>query len=180
MTQLITKRLLLRKPERTDAPDIQRLANHPVVGGNTLNIPYPYPAGAAGEFLTRVAESWANGDNYSFAVTRREDSTFIGMTGIHGTGHNRAELGYWIGEPFWGQGYATEAARRVIQFGFEAMALNRIQANYFTHNPASRRVMEKAGMTFEGVLRDYYLKNGAYVDVGVCSILRREYIISTP
>ncbi len=175
MTQLTTARLLLRQPTLSHVADMQRLANHPAIGGNTLNIPYPYPDGAAEAFVNKVSDQWGEGGNYSFAVTRREDGMFIGMAGIHPTGHDRAELGYWLGEPFWGQGYATEAARRVIQFGFEEMRLNRIYANYFTHNPASRRVMEKVGMTFEGVLREYYIKNGAYVDVGVCSILHREY-----
>ena len=74
-----------------------------------------------------------------------------------------------------GLGYMSEAARRVIQFGFEELGLNRIYAGYFTRNPTSRRVMEKAGMTYEGTYRQNVLKWGEFVDVGACAILRSEY-----
>ena len=80
-----------------------------------------------------------------------------------------------LGVPFWGHGYMTEALKRLIQYGFEEHNLNRIDANYFIFNPASGRVMEKAGMTFEGVLRQRFIKDENTIDVGVCSILREEW-----
>jgi RimJ/RimL family protein N-acetyltransferase len=88
---------------------------------------------------------------------------------------NHAELGYWIGVPYWGCGYATEAARAMIQYGFDVLKLNRIQASHFANNPQSGRVLRKIGMQHEGCLRQHYLKWGEYVDSKVYGILRSEY-----
>lgn len=74
--------------------------------------------------------------------------------------HDRAEMGYWIAVPHWNNGFTTEAARRVIDFGFEALTLERIFAQHFATNPASGRVMMKAGMHYEGSLRHHIKKNG--------------------
>lgn len=173
---LETERLILRKLMLADAPNIQEQANNPLLAQNMISIPYPYPDGAAEQFLREVAlPDWEAGKEYIFAMIRRADDTFMGVIGIELQGNDRAEVGYWVGEVFWGNGYATEALKRVIQFGFEEMHLHRIQAMYFSFNPASRRVMDKAGMTFEGVLRDYLCKGDKYISVGVCSILRREW-----
>ena len=84
----------------------------------------------------------------------------------------RAELGYWIGRPYWNQGYCTEAARAVLDFGFEQLGLNRIYASHFTRNPASGRVMQKLGMTHEGRLRQHVRKWDAFEDVEVYAVLR--------
>lgn len=169
---LASERLILRRLELTDAPLIYDYMNEREIAANTMLIPHPYPAGAA--------EDWINGthqsDDYSFALIRKADNLFLGACGIGSdTSHKRAEIGYWLGKPFWGQGYMSEAARRVIQFGFEELDLNRIQATYFTYNLASRRVMEKAGMTYEGTLRNYVMKWGEFMDMGMCSILRADY-----
>ncbi len=180
MEILETERLVLRKPRLTDAADIEQHINHPHIAQNTLRIPYPYPPGAAAAFLRDAAlPGWDSGNDIAFAITRREDGQFLGVISLHRQRHNRAEMGYWLGVAFWNQGYATEAVRRVIQFGFEEMGLHRIQAEYFTHNPASRRVMQKAGMAFEGVLRGYLTKgDGHYVDVGMCAILRTDITLA--
>lgn len=169
---LASERLILRRLELDDAPLIYDYMTEREIAANTMLIPYPYPAGAA--------EDWINGthqsDDYSFALIRKADNLFLGACGIGSdTSHKRAEIGYWLGKPFWGQGYMSEAARRVIQFGFEELDLNRIQATYFTYNLASRRVMEKAGMTYEGTLRNYVMKWGEFMDMGMCSILRADY-----
>ena len=89
--------------------------------------------------------------------------------------HDRAELGYWIGVPYWGQGYATEAGREVVRYGFEDLALNRIYAFHFVTNPASGRVLQKIGMRYEGKRRQHTLKWGEYLDNEAYGILRSEY-----
>ncbi len=169
-----TARLLLRAPQMDDAQDIERLAGAYEIARMTLNIPHPYPQGAAVKWLKQML----NPDEprgYSFAVLLH-DQTFIGMTGIHPhTIFSRAEIGYWMGVPYWGKGYMSEAARRVLQFGFEELDLRRIQATYLTENPASRRVMEKIGMTYEGTLRSYVQKDGEDKDLGMCAIVREEW-----
>ena len=96
--------------------------------------------------------------------------------GIHpAPEHDRAEVGYWIGKPFWGRGLATAALRLLLQFGFETLQLNRIEAGHFDYNPASGRVMEKAGMRFEGVRRQYVWHRDRYKDVRWYAILREDY-----
>ncbi len=173
---LETDRLILRRLELSDAPVIQELAGTREVAEMTLLIPHPYPDDAAEPFIRSTWESAAAGKEFTFAITRKADALFLGIISIHGNPtHNRAEIGYWIGVPYWSNGYATEAAKAVIAFGFEKLNYNRIHAGYFTKNPASRRVQEKAGMTFEGVLRQDVIRWGIYQDHGMCAILREEY-----
>jgi RimJ/RimL family protein N-acetyltransferase len=88
---------------------------------------------------------------------------------------SRAEIGYWIGLPYWGQGYTSEAARHMVDYGFAERGLNKVYATYFVLNPASRRVMEKAGMTYEGTLRQHVQRDGVFYDLGYCGILRSEW-----
>lgn len=110
------------------------------------------------------------------AIERREDGALLGvisLTGLHPV-HRRAELGYWVGVPYWGKGYATEAARLIIGLGFRE-GLNSIFARFFTQNPASGRVMQKAGMRYEGTLRQHVCKNGEFLDLAYYSILRSEW-----
>jgi RimJ/RimL family protein N-acetyltransferase len=87
-------------------------------------------------------------------------------------------MGYWLGVPHWNQGYMTEAARRVIQFGFEQQDLHRMVACHFTINPASGRVMVKAGMTYEGILRQHVRKAEQFFDLACYGILRSEFSAS--
>ncbi len=87
----------------------------------------------------------------------------------------RAELGYWIGKPYWGQGYCTEAAGAVIRFGFEQLGLNRIFAHHFARNPASGRVMQKLGMAHEGRLPQHVKKGDAFEDLELYGIVRETY-----
>ncbi|MGO4371700.1 GNAT family N-acetyltransferase, partial [Paenibacillus sp. MCAF20] len=89
--------------------------------------------------------------------------------------HNRAELAYWMGKPYWGLGYATEAARRVVQFGFEELALNRIHAAAMTRNPASYNVMIKAGMKYEGTFPQHIKKWEQYEDLVFYGLNRSDW-----
>lgn len=176
MTHLSTERLLLRPLKMTDAPTIQRLAGDEAIARYTLHIPHPYLNGAAEEFIAHTQENLASGEAYTFAIIRCEDERLLGATGMSIHQHDKAEIGYWMGVPYWGQGYMTEAVMRLIQFGFEDLKLNRIYATYFVENGASRRVMEKAGMYYEGTFRQAYRKNGRYIDAGLCAILRSDYL----
>lgn len=176
LPELVTERLILRGFRLSDAPAVQILAGAYEVADTTLNIPHPYPANAAIEWISSHAKGIESGTDFSFAITRREDGELLGAIGLHlAPRHNKAETGYWLGVPYWGRGYATEALRRVLAYGFEEAGLNRIYAGYFTRNPASRRVQEKAGMTFEGIMRGDLLKNGVYEDHGMCAITRQDY-----
>jgi len=176
MPILETERLLLRRLELSDAPLMNDYLRDREIAANTLLIPYPYPNGAAEEWIQHAHQSYDSGDSYQFAIVLKNTGQMIGVIGLGlRTEHRRGELGYWIGKPYWNHGYATEAARRVIAFGFEVLGLNRIHAIYFTRNPASARVMQKIGMSYEGNLRGHYFKWGEFLDAGLYSILREDY-----
>ncbi|MBA3726118.1 MAG: GNAT family N-acetyltransferase [Armatimonadetes bacterium] len=126
------------------------------------------------EFLARAATSPERG----YAITLRGDDRPIGGCGINPTpAHRRAEIGYILHPEHWGMGLATEAAARLIQHGFEDLGLNRIYARADTRNPASRRVMEKAGMTCEGTLREDLVVRNVPRSFFICSILRSEWLV---
>jgi ribosomal-protein-alanine N-acetyltransferase len=169
-------RLVLRPFAMTDAPDVQRLAGDRAVASTTLNIPHPYEDGAAEAWIASHQEGFDSGKQVTIAITLR-DGTLIGAIGLHvNQEHRRAELGYWIGKPYWGNGYCTEAAEAVLRYGFETLGLNRIHARHLARNPASGRVMQKIGMRHEGYLRQHAKKWGVFEDVELYAILKNEYV----
>ncbi len=163
---------MLRPFAPADAPAVQPLAGDRRIADTTLNIPHPYEDGMAEAWIATHADAWAGGENAVFAIAE----TAAGLVGAIGLRlepkHRRAELGYWIGVPFWDRGYATEAACAAIAFGFERLDLHRIYASCLTRNPASARVMVKAGMRYEGCLRQHILKWNRYEDVAKYAVLR--------
>lgn len=173
---LDTPRLRLRPFEPADAPVVRTLAGAREVAAGTLTVPHPYPEGAAEVWIAHVRDGWTAGSEAVFAVTRRDDGTLVGATGLALVPqHAAAELGYWVGVPHWGHGYATEAARAVCAFGFAALGLHRIQARHFARNPASGRVMRKLGMRHEGVLREAVRKWDRFEDLAVYAVLAAEW-----
>jgi [ribosomal protein S5]-alanine N-acetyltransferase len=173
---LLTERLRLRPFTLADAPVVQALAADERVAALTLNIPHPYPPGAAEEWIATHAPAASAGTAYTFAIERATDNALLGAIGMHPNArHRRAEIGYWLGVPYWGQHYMSEAARRVVTFGFDILALNRVQATCLPRNLASAGVMQNAGMTYEGRLRAYICKQGTAEDIEMYAILRDEW-----
>ena len=110
-----------------------------------------------------------------FGITRAEDGALLGAIGLEINAEmQRAELGYWIGKPYWNHGYCTEAAQAVVRFAFDVLGLRRVFANHFGRNAASGRVMQKAGMRHEGTLRQHTVKWGTIDDMEVYGVLRGE------
>jgi len=174
--ELYTKRLHLRPFRLDDAPVVQKLAGDIAIAEKTTNIPHPYEDGMAEEWISTHKELYDRGELANFAITSRDKGDLIGAIGlIIDQPHDKAELGYWIGKPYWDLGYCTEAAEAVVKFGFERLQLNRIHASHFAHNPASGRVMEKIGMTYEGTLRQHVKKWDKYIDLKIYSLLRSEF-----
>jgi len=175
-TTLQTERLLLRPFALADAPAVQRLAGERAIADTTLNIPHPYEDGMAEEWIGTHQAKFNAGELANFAVVLRATGELIGAIGlVVSRRFDRAELGYWIGRPYWQQGYCTEAARAVLAYGFTALQLNRIHATHLRRNPASGRVMEKIGMTKEGLLRQHAKKWDRYEDLVQYGILREEW-----
>ena len=172
---ITTERLLIRAYVLADAPAMLRLINTREVALNTLRIPYPYPEEEAERWIANHEERVQKGD-HAFAVTLRETRELIGTVGLHRKAENdSAEIGYWIGVPYWGKGYATEAAGAMLRYGFETFPLNRIFAMHFGRNAASGRVLQKIGMRHEGTLRQHLKKWDEYVDLECYGILRSDF-----
>jgi len=159
---LVTARLRLRTPQRDDAPAIAALANDRRIAENTARIPHPYTLADAEGFLRYLEESESE---IAFAITRADD-TLIGLCGLLMKPRKTPEIGYWLGVPYWGHGYATEAARAVIDHAFEDLGLDRLEAGARVSNPASRRVLEKCGFQWSGVtlLRIHAIASSAPMD----------------
>jgi RimJ/RimL family protein N-acetyltransferase len=173
---LRTERLILRPFALEDAPAVKLYASAVEIAGVTQHIPHPYEDGMAEGWIASHQSAFEAGEMSCFAITLREGGEFIGAIGLGFNSSNRsAELGYWIGLPFWGQGYCTEAAGAVLDYGFGVRGLDRIVATHFGRNPASGRVMQKIGMTQEGCLRRHVLKWGRREDLVYYGILREEW-----
>ncbi len=178
---LLTERLLLRSLTLEDAADVQRLAGDRDIALMVLRIPHPYEDGMAEEWIRACADAYKKDEAINFAITLRTDRKLIGTIGLELEQENeRAELGYWIGKPYWNLGYATEAARAVVAYSFEVLKLNRIYAYHFTRNPASGRVLEKIGMHYEGCRRRHTKKWGNFEDSIGYGMLKADYDSLTP
>lgn len=171
-----TERLILRKIESGDVPDMYSYACREATTRYLLWLPHH------GEYSTRyVVESikrdYKAGSYFELAVVLRESGRMIGTCGITSFDcQNRvAEIGYVLSPDYWGKGIAKEAAEVLMNFAFCELGANRVEAKYMKGNESSRRVMEKLGMTFEGIQRSKMFVKGEYRDIGVCAILASEY-----
>ena len=143
---LATERLVLRAPRSDDAKAIATLVNDRRIAENTLRIPHPYGLADAESFI--AAANTAGGE-HTFLITRGAD--VLGACGIARRDGEEPEIGYWLGVAFWGRGYATEAARGVIDHAFGDLGCDCLAGGARVSNPASRRVLEKCGFQWTGV-----------------------------
>jgi len=173
-----TERLILRPFTLADAPTVQRLAGDREIASTTLRMPHPYPDGAAETWIATHAVKFEQDVLATLAVTLRSTGELIGTVSLEiNRPHRRAELGYWLGKPWWNQGYTTEAARALIGYGFSTLDLNRIFAWHFVRNPSSGRVLQKLGMSYEGCERQSVLKWGKFEDLACYAILREDWVV---
>ena len=174
---LDTERLILRPFGLADAADVQRLAGDRSIADTTLNIPHPYKDGMAQEWISKHQSDFDQGKGVTFAITRRTDALLTGAMSLMSmaTGH-QAELGYWIGRPYWNQGFCTEAGKTILGYAFSELRLVRVHSNHFTRNPASGRVMLKLGMHHEGSRRQHVKKWDAFEDLELYGILKGEWL----
>jgi [ribosomal protein S5]-alanine N-acetyltransferase len=172
---LATLRLVLRPFTLADAADVQRLLNDRDIAAVTLLIPYPYGDGVAEAWIKTHERLFADRAGANFAITLQETGELVGAIGLGiDSENNNAELGYWLGKAYWGQGYCTEAAQAMLKYGFMELGLHRIYASHFARNPASGRVMQKIGMRYEGCRRQHTLKWGEFLDVVDYGILKAD------
>lgn len=173
---LETKRLTLRPFNLGDATEVQRLAGDRLIADTTLNIPHPYKDGMAQEWMSKHQAELDQGKGVTFAITRKADGSLVGAIGLMGmaAGH-QAELGYWVGRPYWNQGFCTEASEAVLRYAFSELGLIRVHSNHFSLNPASGRVMRKLGMQYEGSRRWHVKKWDKFEDLELYGILKNEW-----
>jgi RimJ/RimL family protein N-acetyltransferase len=172
--ELLTERLTLGPLREEDAPALEQLAGAREIADTTIAIPHPYTRRDAEGFIAYQRAAVAHGDEAVFGIRLRRDGALLGCVSLREIDrvHLQAELGFWIGVPHWGRGYATEAAEAVVGYGLGALGLNRIYAHHMVRNPASGRVLERVGMRQEGVLRQRVRKWGRFEDVVVYAVLR--------
>ena len=170
------ERLLLRPFELSDAARVQALAGQRAIAEMTLEIPYPYENGMAEQWISSHRPKFEEGKLAVFAITLHATGEVVGAIGLTiAARFERAELGYWVGTPYWNKGYCTEAGRAVLSYGFKARGLHRIFATHFSRNSASGRVMQKLGMKHEGHLRQHVRKWDRFEDMDLYGILQAEW-----
>ena len=147
---LHTERLKLRPFVPGDAPRVQVLANDVRIADVTASIAHPYTEEMAQLWIAAHPAMWRNKETVSFAITLIESNQLIGCISIMHIKNNEGELGYWVGVDFWNNGYCTEACREVVNFGFKQLSLQRIYAHHLCRNPASGKVLIKAGFKHTG------------------------------
>jgi ribosomal-protein-alanine N-acetyltransferase len=160
--RLETPRLLLRPPRPADAPAIEAMAGERQVAEMTSSIPHPYPPGGAAEFIAGLAVPAADGADYHVALERRADGVVLGMAGLFpNPAAPSGQIGYYVGPPYWGQGYATEAAGRLVRYAFDNLRFDRMVAHVFVGNTRSLRVLQKLGFAVIGeITRDLPARGG--------------------
>jgi RimJ/RimL family protein N-acetyltransferase len=143
---LESARLILRTFQLSDVDQVVELANNWEVARTTRNIPYPYLKEHAVEWITGHKDFLEQGTRLTYAITKSEEQSVIGAIGLINLNEYEGSLGYWVGEPYWGNGYCTEAAGCLMQYAFKELQLKRIYAEHMEGNIASGRVMQNNGM----------------------------------
>ncbi len=165
----------IRKWELSDAADLAAALSNKKVQDNLRDgLPYPYTEQDGIEFISAMLSADRN-DIFAFAITI--DDKAIGSIGAFRQSNihkQTAELGYYIGEDYWGKGIMTEAVKQICEFVFSKSDIIRIYAEPFAYNTASCRALEKAGFQYEGTLRKNAIKNGKVLDMKMYSLLRGE------
>lgn len=180
LPDLETDRLVLRKLTLEDTDDVFAYASEPEVSRYTTWYPHTGPEDSR-SFLQAVVTQYANHEVAPWGIVVKGENKVVGTCGFANwfPRHARAEVAYALAQPDWSKGYMTEAVREVLRFGFSVMQLYRAEARCDTENVGSYRVMEKVGMSYEGILRGQMFAKGAFVDLKMYAILRPEWLKHT-
>jgi RimJ/RimL family protein N-acetyltransferase len=173
---LETERLVLRPFRLDDAPEVQQLAGDRSIAATTLAIPHPYVDGMARDWISKHQSYFDLGKGITFAISLKADGSLLGAMSLMAmeAGH-QAELGYWVGRPYWDRGFCTEAGEAVLRYAFTQLGLARVHCHHFARNPASGRVMRKLGMQHEGTRLRHVKKWGKFEDVELYGILLEDW-----
>lgn len=176
---LETDRLIMRPVAEADLPRIVALANNRAVAQMLLRMPHPYSDADARAWLDLLATLPAGAVTFAIGC-KAEDGAFIGGCGYDPLLTGIPDLGYWLGEPYWGRGLASEAAAAVVAHAFEVAGLDTLTSGYRPDNPASGRVLHKLGFKPDGRKTAYSLGAGGEIDINVVKLTRNEWRASGP
>lgn len=146
-TEIRTDRLTLRLLTVEDMSWIRVLCNNYKIAKNMCTMPYPYDDDAAASFIEKIRDMRESDQDYAFSIQTDEP---VGLISVHNRKEKGWLVGYWLGEPYWGLGYATEAARALVNFAFNILGVEKLYADYCFDNPASGRVLVKSGFRETG------------------------------
>lgn len=174
---LKTERLVIRPLSEGDADAIYKNVKEYDIAKWTINIPHPYPKDGAIKFIKQTKELMKKGKSYELAIQIESTKKVVGVISLMKVDrrHKNAELGYWVAKKFWNRGIATEAASKVMDFGFQVLNLEKIYAKCFHNNEASRKVMEKIGMKLEGKFCHEVFKENKFIDTIYYGILKGDW-----
>ncbi|HDX9580413.1 TPA: GNAT family N-acetyltransferase [Bacillus pseudomycoides] len=173
---LITERLCLRPLTIQDADDVFEYASNPEIA--TYTVWYSHETLEDSQiFVQSILDQYEKGEMATYGIELKNEKKIIGTCGFidYEENHHKAELAYALSPNYWGQGFATEAAKACIRDGFERLLLNRIEARCHASNAQSERVMKRLGMQYEGTMRKDMFVKGSYRDTKIYSILREDY-----
>jgi RimJ/RimL family protein N-acetyltransferase len=172
---LVNQQVHLTEFRTSDTPALIEHLRAKEIYDRTLRIPYPYTEKDAEEWLAIVRKATEQqGRTVHFAIRNTEDYLIggCGFDGFQVGKSHRAEIGYWLAKPFWGQGIMTAIVNKACQYGFEELGLVKITAHVFATNPASARVLEKCSFEQEGYLKRHYVKDGQLLDAKLYARLK--------
>ena len=172
------RRILLRPLKSSDAKDIYLNIQDKIISKNTLEIPWPYRLDDAQNFIQKTKKSLERKSDFIFGIELKRKKEVIGCIGLHKANfeHKNAELGYWLGPRYWGQGIMTEAGNSILDFGFKKLKLHRIWCCVFSDNLASQKVVENLGFKREGLHRETSWRWGCWRNNIRYGILDREFL----
>lgn len=180
LPEIETERLVLKELMAADIPLIVQYAANRNISSYTLNLPFPYAEKDAIYWINMANQGLKSKTHLIFAIRLKNQDAFIGGIGMKIEPHFfRADIGYWLAEPFWNNGYTTEALGAVIRYGFNELKLNKITASHFDKNPASGKVMAKCGMKKEGVLKEHIYKDAVFHDLVLYGLTKSDFADKT-
>jgi len=176
--KLVGERIILRLLKISDARDIYLNIQDKKIAENILRIPWPYRLKDAQDFIKKTQKSFQKRTAFTFGIELKNKKEVIGCITLDNVNfeHKKAEIGYWLGSKYRGQGITTEAGKLLLNFAFKKLKLHRIYGCAFGDNPASQKVFKKLGFKKEGFCRQANWRFGRWRDDILYGLLSKEFL----